>query len=362
MHFVMTRQQRQTSTLNAKNYKIEVILEAYLKENKIIIEMNQNFQENLKKKYAIDFTWNKIFQKLQIWEINDNITNEINFIIHDNLLYYSSSDASRKLMISFIVKKKVFQIIHDQAHHCEFHRVYVRLHDLNIKHVSKRLRRYIKFCKQCNEDQIKRHFSHEELNSIQTSAILFHTIIIDFVIALLLNVDKLDVFFFTTNKFFKRIELIVNKITWNVSQWAQAWLDMLQKKAWNLSRIIIFDRDKKFLNELWKATFHHLKVKLFYITAYHLNVNDQSKRKNQTVELVTRLAMIKGEITNFTILLSSIQKCWTIQQIHLSKYLSMKLFTNSKSRNSSICFLSKTRELASTTKIYQSRSRKNKAY
>ena len=54
-------------------------------------------------------------------------------------------------------------------------------------------------------------------------------------------------------------------------------------------------------------TFHHLKVKFFYIIAYHFSVDDQSERTNQTVKLVMRLALMKDEITNFTILLSSIQ-------------------------------------------------------
>ena len=82
---------------------------------------------------------------------------------------------------------------------------------------------------------------------------------------------------------------------------------MLQKKAWSLSRIIIFDKNKKFLSEFWKITFHHLRVKLHYITTYHFSVDEQSERTNQTVELVMRLALMKDEITNFTILLSSIQ-------------------------------------------------------
>ena len=56
MHFVMTRQQRHTSALNARSHRIEVVLEAYLKKDKIIIEMNQNFKKNLKKKYAVDHT------------------------------------------------------------------------------------------------------------------------------------------------------------------------------------------------------------------------------------------------------------------------------------------------------------------
>ena len=49
MHFVMTRQQKHTSTLNARSHTIEVVFKAYLKKDKIIIEMNQNFKKNLKK-------------------------------------------------------------------------------------------------------------------------------------------------------------------------------------------------------------------------------------------------------------------------------------------------------------------------
>ena len=107
MHFVMTRWQRQTSTLDAKSHRIEVVLKAYLKKNKIIIKVNQDFKKNLKKEYAADHTWNKILQKLQIRKTYNDITDEINFIIHDELLYYFSLDASWRLVISSTMKKKV---------------------------------------------------------------------------------------------------------------------------------------------------------------------------------------------------------------------------------------------------------------
>ena len=84
-------------------------------------------------------------------------------------------------------------------------------------------------------------------------------------------------------------------------------IEHVTKKTWDLSRVITFDKDKKFLSEFWKITFHHLKIKLFYITTYHFSVDDQSERTNQKVELVMRLALMKDDVTNFTILLSLIQ-------------------------------------------------------
>ena len=40
MHFVMTRQQRHTSILDARSHRMKIVLEAYLKKEEIIIEMN----------------------------------------------------------------------------------------------------------------------------------------------------------------------------------------------------------------------------------------------------------------------------------------------------------------------------------
>lgn len=130
-----------------------------------------------------------------------------------------------RLCISWFLKKRVYVLIHDDNHHCDFHRAYVRIFEsFYIKHLIKRFRKYIKFCRQCIEDQITRHAFYEEFHFIKTLALFFHTIIIDFIFVLSKISTGLDFVFIITNKFFKKINLISKKSIWSASKWASPWL------------------------------------------------------------------------------------------------------------------------------------------
>jgi hypothetical protein len=55
--------------------------------------------------------------------------------------------------------------------------------------------------------------------------------------------------------------------------------------------VILSDRNKKFLSDLWSALFKHLGVQLLYSTAYHPQTDGQSERTNQTVEAMLRFPL-----------------------------------------------------------------------
>jgi hypothetical protein len=197
---------------------------------------------------------------------------------------------------------------HDDNHHCEFHKAYARIAEsLYIRHMIKRLRRYIHHCKQCLKEQTKRHSSYDELNFIKTMILFFHTIIIDFIVILFIS-QEYDVMLTTTNKIFKRISFVANKKTWNAFKWTLTWLTALQKKEWKLSRAIISDKDSKFVKFFWKIIFHHFEIALHFTTIYHSFVDDQSKRINQTIEIIIQFALMKKHTTNFVKLISFIQR------------------------------------------------------
>jgi hypothetical protein len=197
---------------------------------------------------------------------------------------------------------------HNDNHHCEFHKAYARIFEsLYIRHMIKRLRRYIHHCKSCLERQTKRHSSYDELNSIRTMTLSFHTVIIDFVIVLSMTLIEENAILTITNKFFKRISIITKKNTWNVFEWARAWLNALQRKNWRISRAIIFDRDSKFLEAFWNIIFRHMNVALHFTIVYHSSTDDQSERTNQTIEIAIRFSLMKNQISDFTKLLFFIQ-------------------------------------------------------
>ena len=243
--------------------------------------MNEEFFSNLKQIYKNDDQWFRFKIKLKIRTNFMNIFDEIEFILKNSHIYFVFENTTSRLCISWSMKKIIFTTTYDENHHCDFHRVYVRISEfLYIKHLIKRFKRYIKHYKKCIENQIVRHVFYDELHSIKSIVLFFHIIIIDFIFVLSEFSNDMNSVFITTNKFFKRISLMSDKITWFASKWAESWLIMFQKKSWNLSKTMIFDRNSKFVISFWKITFHHLKIALLYITIYHFQTNEQSERTN----------------------------------------------------------------------------------
>ena len=133
----------------------------------------------------------------------NNTMNEINFEFHNDLIYYKDR---KKLCILFNFEKKIFEFAHDSNQHFDAHRCFLRINDtLFIFKLSKKIRVYINHCSDCQFNQTKRHRSYEELMSINSSSISFHTIAINFILAIF---ENLDTFLTITCKFFKRLTII----------------------------------------------------------------------------------------------------------------------------------------------------------
>ena len=62
-------------------------------------------------------------------------------------------------------------------------------------------------------------------------------------------------------------------------------LERLDVADWGIPKVIISDRDPKFLSELWNTLFKSLNVSLLYSTAYHPQTDGASERTNQTSEI-----------------------------------------------------------------------------
>ena len=111
-------------------------------------------------------------------------------------------------------RKKIYKFVHDANRHCGFHRAYTRASGtVYIRHMTKRLRRYIRHCKQCLKTQIMRHAFYGELIFIKTITFSFHIITIDFIVVLSMTKSEMNAIFITIDKFFKRINIIFEKTT-----------------------------------------------------------------------------------------------------------------------------------------------------
>jgi hypothetical protein len=105
----------------------------------------------------------------------------------------------------------------------------------------------------------------------------------------------------STDKFTKRVGIIPGKATWSAEEWGVALVRHWQLTDWGFPRVIISDRDRKFLSNLWKGVFKTLRTKLLYSTAYHVQTDGQSERTNATIEIMLRyfLAIIYSMTNDF---------------------------------------------------------------
>ena len=81
-------------------------------------------------------------------------------------------------------------------------------HIIGLQHLFKHLHEYIEHCSDCQFNQIKCYLLYEFLHSISLSTTLFHTISIDFVVAVSEIKDRFNVLTSNTCKFFKHMLLI----------------------------------------------------------------------------------------------------------------------------------------------------------
>ena len=102
---------------------------------------------------------------------------DLRFKYRNDLIYFTAENDRERFCISISLKQKIFQLVHDQTHHDEFHKTYDRIvFFVYIYQLSKRFRTYIAHCSNCQLNQIKRYFIYDELTSIMTSSISFYTI------------------------------------------------------------------------------------------------------------------------------------------------------------------------------------------
>ena len=214
---------------------------------------------------------------------------EIDFEIRESLIYYNDNNIIR-LWISRAQEEKIFRLTHDENQHAETHRCFYRISEtFFISRLLKKIRIYVKHCSAYQINQIKRHFSYDELISISTTSRSFHIIAMNFIVELL---DKYDCLLTITNKFSRWLFLISRYIIEFAATWDRKMLRQLQFSNWDIFEAIIFDRDSKFISNFWQEIFKQLEISLLTSTTYHSQIDDLSKRFNQIVKIVIKYLII----------------------------------------------------------------------
>ena len=273
------------------------ILDEVLAYNLTLVEMSKEFRAKLILGYQEDKKWSKILdalvaRKVQLLEKQEPVEcvklPNIQFLLRDEIIYYQDEFNEReRLCIPKKAEQKIFELAHDNHSHAGFHRSYERIVETYyMRHLTRRLKRYIVHCPECQLNQTVRHAPYGSLKPIVTPPLIFHTITIDFILALPLLENGFNAMMTITDKFSKRNTSVPGKDTWNAAEWAEALL--LALADWGIPKAIISDRDPKFLSDLWKAIFRTLGTELLVSTAYHPQTDSQSERTNQTIEIALR--------------------------------------------------------------------------
>ena len=237
---------------------------------------------------------------------NDRLVKtEIDFELKDDLLYHKINNKLR-LCISKVLKKDIFKLTHDDNQHAELIRFYARIvESLYILKLFRKLRAYITHCSICQLNQTKRHRFYEELMSIICSTISFHTIAMNFILKI--SKKNYDTLLTIICKYSKRIAIISEKMIYDAKNWVKCTLNRLLTANWRLSAAIISNRDFKFISDFWQQFFSMLDTDILTTTAYHSQIDEQSKRSNQTIEIIIRFLYANNSDVDIIVVLSSIQ-------------------------------------------------------
>ena len=148
------------------------------------------------------------------------------------------------------------------------------------------------------------------MQSILASSQLFHTLILDFILVLLILSfsDCFNSIMSITDKFSKTVTFVPEKKTWEDKKWAVILLLQLDLVDWDLSFIIISDQNIQFVERLWRVIFKHLKVDLLYSTVYYSQTDRVSEIINQQTEIVLHYYLITlSNLTDWSVILLCLQ-------------------------------------------------------
>ncbi|TAQ84474.1 hypothetical protein B7494_g7190 [Chlorociboria aeruginascens] len=253
-----------------------------------LVAMDSSLKQRIIEGYLHDPKWSKIREVLH-YEGQASEPAILPFELHDSLIYKKAQDGNpRRLCIPSSCIKSILTEAHDQNSHSGF----IKLQDtvsksFFIRGITKHLKQFIAHCPECQIFQTAKHSTYGSMQPILSPPVPFHTITIDFILALPIASDYNSVMSVTC-KFSKRVALVAGHSEWTAAQWASALTFRLIDLDWGLPKVIISDRGPQFLSQLWQSVFDALGTKLSFSTAYHPQTDGQSERTNQTVELALR--------------------------------------------------------------------------
>jgi hypothetical protein len=156
--------------------------------------------------------------------------------------------------------------------------------------MSQDVKKYVNACFACHRIKTIKHKFFEQLQSIFMLKKSRLKWIMNFIIDLSFNVNReiaYDSILVFVNRYTKYVRYVRARQNWIAIQLADAMIKELFIK-YEISEVIIIDRESLFIAKYWSAFCYHLKLAFRYNIAFHSQTDDQTERQNQTLEQYLR--------------------------------------------------------------------------
>ena len=230
------------------------------------------------------------------------------------MFYFVNRLESNRVCISIILHFRLFQYVHDNHAHDDFNRFLYRLkQSAYIFKLKKLFQTYINDCSVCQLSKLFRKLLYDQLHFIKIFDEFLIELFMNFIMKLFMTSNDFNCFLTITNRFFKYVKLIFDRKNWNVKKWANQYHRHIYN-FWKLFVRMIFDRDSRYINDFWITFFQKSSVKFDMTTAFHAFANNQTKRINQTIEIVIRCLLIEHYEKNWSFFIFEVEYALNISE------------------------------------------------
>ncbi len=271
----MTDRSQVNQTISQQNQNDFIV---YNKQNAAILRI---YNRDFKKRIKLELAKNSVAQNI-IENIADNanfeITNEI--LTFQDLIYVSTR--CRQEIINDYHKSMIHE---HQSSNKTIERISRIYYFLKMR---KQVEDIIRKCDVCIWTKHSQHRFYELLKSLSTSDHAWKSIALNFIVKLSKSKERVtrttyDSILIVTNKLIKYEYFLSYKKATFAEDLTYTFLRMIVANH-KLSDEIISNRDKLFTSKFWKSLMNQLRIHHKLSTAYHSQMNEQTKRMNQTLK------------------------------------------------------------------------------
>jgi transposase InsO family protein len=281
---------RVADPLSRRPYELNLVVEIKLKD-----DIKTKFQQG----YKSDKELSPLFTALQEKEkenkpLPKSLLPKIkHYKLHDELLFFCPLGTEFRRVVVPQYDNLRNTILHDYhdvstAGHLGIDKTYEAIQrEYYWKNMSRDIRRYVVTCDVCQRNKPRQHSDYGLLQPLPIPTRNWEQISMDFIVQLPESSSGYDAIMVCIDRLSKMMHCIplhTNATAEDVSKLYMAHIFRLH----GLPKVIVSDRDAKFVGHFWKAFHKILGTKLNMSTAYHPQTDGQTERANRTLEQMLR--------------------------------------------------------------------------